>query len=498
MSGDPAGRVRAQARLAETAVWHDVTDATFAVLGLGRSGVAAANALARRGADVIAWDDQSPASLSAQLQRLDPRVTARCGEAYVARPGEIAVLSPGIGPTTPTFRRARASASLVIGEIELFYRLDRAANQGLGHPIIAITGTDGKTTTASLVATLFELAGFETVLAGNIGDPLCNYVGKMGTNAVVVAEVSAFQLITAPLFRPRVAVVTNIAADHLDYFGGDFDAYVDAKVAVAAQCGLGDVVIINGDDSRLEALAARIEAGAPGPRLWRFSARRTLAQGLTLDGSRLLWRTGAGDVALADTADLGAAGARPWGGVHNVDNALAASGAALAMGLSPADVRGGLMHFAPPPHRCEPVGAIGAVRFINDSKATNPHAAMAGIRGTTLGPDERLVWIGGGSEKDASFDELAEVVATRAHAVVLAGATAPLIAAALARQPNPPAVLFAPDLHAAVPMALAAAGDTGVVLLSPACASFDAFASYAHRGDAFRLAVQQLAAAMAT
>ena len=496
MMSDPANRIAAQAALANAAVWDDVEGATFAVLGLGRSGVAAANALARRGADVMAWDDQPAERLSAQLERLDPRVTSRCGAAYVARPGEIAVLSPGIGPTTPTFRRARASAALVIGEIELFYRLDRADNGGLGHPIIAITGTDGKTTTASLIATLFETAGFATLLAGNIGDPLCNHIDKLEPNAIVVAEVSAFQLITAPLFRPRVAVLTNIAADHLDYFGGDFSAYIDAKVSVARHCGAGDTVIVNGADVRLQPLCDRLAAELGGARLWRFSARDMLPAGFCLDDHDLIWRTPGGDVALAHSDELGDLGERRWGGVHNIDNALAASAACLALHLPINAIRQGLRLFAPPPHRCEPVGSIGGVRFINDSKATNPHAAIAGIRGTAVAEGERLVWIGGGSAKDASFDELAEVLCAHAHTVVLAGATAPQIAEALALRDNPPPILRAESLHAAVPMALQAAADAGVVLLSPACASFDSFRGYAHRGDEFRLAVSQLAVAV--
>lgn len=496
MSADPASRIDTQQALIASAMWRDVQDATFAVLGLGRSGVAAANALATLGADVMAWDDQPAERVAAQLAQLDPRVKARCGESYVARPGEIAVLSPGIGPTTPTFRRAQASAALVIGEIELFYRLDRAANDGLGHPIVAITGTDGKTTTASLIAALFEAAGVETLLAGNIGDPLCNHVGKLGRNAVVVAEVSAFQLITAPLFRPRVAVLTNIAADHLDYFGGDFSAYIEAKLAVARRCGQGDTVIVNGADARLAPLCTQLEATPGGPQLWRFSARQELREGFTCADGQLIWRTPAGTLSLARFDELGSQGPRPWGGVHNRDNALAAAAAGLAMGLPVQAIHAGLQRFAPPPHRCEPVGAIGAVRFINDSKATNPHAAMAGLRGTTVADGERLVWIGGGSEKDADFSELAAVVAERASAVVLAGATAARIAQALAAEPNAPPVQTAPDLHTAVPMALQAAGGAGVVLLSPACASFDAFRSYAHRGDAFRLAVQQLARAV--
>ncbi|MCO4760154.1 MAG: UDP-N-acetylmuramoyl-L-alanine--D-glutamate ligase [Myxococcales bacterium] len=483
--------------LAASAVWRSVEGASFAVLGLGRSGVAAANALARRGADVMAWDDQPHERIASQVAKLDPRVTARCGSPYVARPGEIAVLSPGIGPTTPTFRRARASAALIIGEIELFYRLDRAANDGLGHPIVAITGTDGKTTTASLIAELFEKAGHEVLLAGNIGEPLCNHIDSLGPQAIVVAEVSAFQLITAPLFRPRVAVLTNIAPDHLDYFGGDFEAYAAAKLAVCQRSGAGDVIVYNGVDPRLTAYASQHKDQQPtGARFWSFSARRALESGFTADGERLIRVGPAGTSAFCEMGELGADGERPWGGIHNQDNALAAAAAATALGLSPSEIRLGLRSFAPPPHRCEPVGNIGGVRFINDSKATNPHAAIAGLLGTEVPVGQRLVWIGGGSEKDASFDELAAVVNARADAVILAGATATRIEQALRTAGPTPPIQHAPTLHAAVPMALQAAGEGGVVLLSPACASFDAFKSYAHRGEEFRQAVTQLARAM--
>ncbi len=485
-----------QRRLQRSAVWDDVAGGLYAVLGLGRSGVAAANALARRGAEVIAWDDAPADQLRARLDQLDPRVQARCGASYAARPGEIAVLSPGIGPTTPTWKRVHASAAAVIGEVELFYRLDRAANQGAGHPILAITGTDGKTTTACMLAALCESAGYETLLAGNIGEPLCDHVDKLGPRAVVVAEVSAFQLITSPLFRPRVAVLTNIAADHLDYFDHDFDAYIAAKVALAQNCGPGDTVVVNGHDRRFATLRERLVRSTPtGPTVLPFSARAELPAGATLRDGHLQLVAGGGTWDLAATTELGVDGPQPWGGVHNHDNALAASAAAFAFGVPLAAIRRGLRTFAPPRHRCEPVGRIGEVRFVNDSKATNPHAAMAGLRGTSKAEGERLVWIGGGSEKDSDFGELAVVIRDHADEVVLTGATAHRIAAALADLPDAPPVHHVPDLHAAVPRAWQLAGARGVVLLSPACASFDAFKSYAHRGDTFRDAVARLAQA---
>ena len=535
-----AAIVARQRELLQQGIWGDLTGARFAVLGLGVSGVAAANALASRGADVQAWDDKAEDDLLGPLARLDRRVRARCGTAYVARPGEIAIVSPGLSVFGATFRRVAASALAVLGEIELFYRLDRASNHGLGHPIVAITGTDGKTTTTMLVDHLLRASGHTTLLAGNIGDPLCSFVDTLGPDCVVVAEVSEFQLATTVLFRPRVLVLTNVADDHLDWFANDRAAYIASMVDPALRMGPGDRVVVSAHDPAFAMLRTSLANRLPrGAGLALCSARLDLTErGFALPttacaadtdedapepadpGDRLTsdlhgaWYWGvrdgvlrslpAPDVdwALARTDELGVDADRPMLGVHNLDNALCAAAAVVAFGVPPAGLRAALRSFKLPSHRLEPAGGIGAVRFIDDSKATNPHAAIHGLRAIDLAPGETLAWIGGGSEKDGEFDTIADEVVARATVAVLIGATAPRIEKALlAAGMDPGRIVHASQLQDAVAVgwqhvAGADRSGAGVVVLTPACASFGMFRNYAHRGEVFHEAVQRLSLAV--
>jgi UDP-N-acetylmuramoylalanine--D-glutamate ligase len=474
--------------------WDDLSGASFSVVGLGKSGVAAANALCARGAAVLAVDDAPAAKLADALAQLDPRVEVSVGGGPAGRRGDLFVLSPGIAPHSQRFRDVQALATAYLSEIELFWRLDRAALDGAGHPLLAISGTDGKTTTTLWAAHLLREAGHEVTVGGNIGDPLCGFLGQLSDRAVIVAEVSAFQLWSSPRLRPRAAVVTNIALDHMDYFQHDLGHYVRTKCQVNANMGPGDWFALNGDDPELQAERGRLQAGVPFA--WQtFSTQGVPDRGLGFDGQTLWWSLAAGQrVALCAADELGCDGKFPIHGVHNVENALAATSLALAMGVTVEHIRRGLRTFALPSHRIEPVGQIGGVRFIDDSKATNPHAAIAGLQSVRPAAGERLVWIGGGSEKDADFAELAVVVGEVAHAAVLIGQTADRIAATL---PAHLPVQRAVSLEAAVPMALQLAGSEGVVLLSPACASFDMFRGYAHRGEVFAAAVAALAKAVA-
>lgn len=482
------------AELAKAACWGELAGSSFTVVGLGKSGVAAANALCARGASVLCVDDADRSKLADSLSKLDPRAEVHCGQPQgpVGRRGDIFVISPGVMPHSARFRDVRALATRVISEIELFYRLDRADNGGLGHPIVAISGTDGKTTTTLWAAHLLRLAGHDVAVGGNIGDPLCGFLGQLRPETVVVAEVSAFQLYTCEQFRPRSAVVTNIAADHVDWFAGDFAAYVRTKCKVADCMGPGDTLTLNGDDAELQ--SARAEMTAAKHAWQTFSTQGVPERGLGFDGRSLWWSLGDGQRAqLADLGDLGCEGKHPIVGLHNVENALAAVGLAIGMGVALPAIRAGLRSFSLPSHRIEPVGQIGGVRFIDDSKATNPHAAIAGLTAMQLAAGERLIWLGGGSEKDADFAELGQVVGERVHAAVLIGQTKARIRACL---PAGLPVHDAETMQQAVPLAWQLAENAGIVLLSPACASFDMFSGYAHRGDVFAQAVQALKAAV--
>lgn len=481
--------------LAAAGAWADLTGSSFSVVGLGKSGVAAANALARRGADVLAIDDATEGELGASLAALDRSVAVQCGAAGgpAGRRGDLFVVSPGIMPHSARFRAVRALATAMLSEIEVFSRLDRGDVGGVGHPIVAISGTDGKTTTTLWAAHLLRAAGWSAAVGGNIGDPLCGLIGALGPDDIVVAEVSAFQLYTCDRFRPRAAVVTNVARDHTDWFAGDFDAYVATKVKVAARMGPGDTLLINGDDVELAphraALAGARHAWLP------FSCQGVPERGLGFDGQTLWWSLAAGArVPLGRAVDLGVRGRHPIVGIHNVENALSAAGLALAMGAPVDAVRQGLQTFSLPSHRIEPVGAIGGVRFIDDSKATNPHAAQAGLQASRPSAGEKLVWIGGGSDKEADYSALGRDVGAIASAAILLGQTADRIAAAL--PPGLP-VHRVERLEDAVPLGLRLAAPSGIVLLSPACASFDMFRGYAHRGEVFAQAVAALIHAVA-
>lgn len=483
--------------LASATLWDDLSGGSFTVVGLGKSGVAAANALVARGADVLVVDDKSSAVLGSFLRQLDPRITVAVDRAQtgapVGRRGDLFIMSPGVPPHSQTFRDCEALATLLVSEIELFWRLDRAANGGLGHPVAAISGTDGKTTTTLWTAHLLQTAGHTVCVGGNIGEPLCGFLGQLAPQTIVVAEVSAFQLLTCSQFRPRAAVVTNIALDHMDYFSGDLDRYVRTKCQVATHMGPGDSFALNGDDPELQGERDRLAQGVP--HAWQvFTTQGIPERGLGFDGSWLVWALDpVNHVRIARADELGVDGRHPIVGIHNVENALAATSLALAFGVPLAAIRQGLRSFSLPGHRIEPVGQVGQVRFVDDSKATNPHAAIAGLRATKRA-DEQLVWLGGGSEKDADFAELADVVAEVADAAVLIGQTAPRIEAALAGR-------LPVTLAASMPEAVAAAfglcnSGAAVVLLSPACASFDMFQSYAHRGEVFADAVAKLIAAV--
>ena len=493
---------RAVERLRDRAVWLDVAEVRFCVVGLGVSGIAAANALARLGADVRAYDDKDSDALAAALEKLDPRVRPRCGGGFVGRRGEIAVVSPGLSVRSAAFRRVADSAALVVGEIELFTRLDAATRGGLGHPTVAITGTDGKTTTTMLVDHLLRTAGHATLCAGNIGEPLCNHVGRLHDDCVVVAEVSEFQLATTALFRPRVLLLTNVADDHLDWFGGDRDAYVASMTDPAERAGALDTVVYSAHDPAFAPLAERLRARGPrGPALVPISARQPVQTGgFGVADGHLVWQPSDDvRVPLLPVDALGSDAGRPMRGVHNLDNALGAAAVALALGVPLDVIRRGLRSFELPPHRLEPVGAFAGVRFVNDSKATNPHAAIHGLRGTPLGEGEQLAWIGGGSEKDADFAGVAAEVAQRAAVAVLIGATAARLGEALAAAGmDAAAIVHCAHLQEATALAFQRIqGSGGVVLLSPACASFGLFRSYSHRGEVFRDAVAQLGSAVA-
>jgi UDP-N-acetylmuramoylalanine--D-glutamate ligase len=377
------------------------------------------------------------------------------------------VKSPGVPREAPVIAAALERGLDVVGELELAWR-------AIPNRFVAVTGTNGKTTTVELLGHVYRTAGEPVAVAGNVGTPLSSYVSEIDPDATVICEASSFQLEDATAFAPECAVFLNLAPDHLDRHA-DLGSYLAAKLRIFANQGNDDVAVYNADDPALAGTdlggcARRIafcHGAAP-------DCEVALAEGTIFhDGEPLL-----------AVDDLGLFGE------HNVANAMAAAAAALSMGLDRDAVGEALRSFAGVPHRLEQVAERAGVRFVNDSKATNVASAVVGIGAFEAGVHAIL----GGSEKGEDFSPLLDPVGERCVACYLTGATADRLAAALA-----PVLAAGVELHRcadledAVARAAAAASPGEVVLLSPACASFDAFENFERRGDRFREIVEAIA-----
>jgi UDP-N-acetylmuramoylalanine--D-glutamate ligase len=453
------------------------------VTGIGVSGAAAARVLLRLGAEVTAIDaaEEGPAAERARdLEALGAGI--RLGPDAVSAAGlpgrvDLVVTSPGWRPDQPLLVAAKEAGVPVWGEVELAWRLRPAEDPP---PWLALTGTNGKTTTVRMLAAMLTAAGHRALAVGNVGTPLVETVSARHHDVLAV-ELSSFQLHWSASVRPLAAAVLNVAPDHLDWHGS-LEAYAAAKGRIYAA---GTSAVYNADDpwsARLAAAAAaadRVGFTLGVPESGQFG----VYQGELVDPR---------GAPLADMADV-----RP-AAPHNVANALAAAALAGAYGVPPSAIRDGLRAFVPDPHRIAHVADLAGVAYVDDSKATNPHAAAA-----SLGAYRSVVWIAGGLAKGARFDQLVREVLPRLRAVVLLGADRGLIRTALARHAAEVPVVeidkletggvevMAAAVHAAA--GLAAPGDT--VLLAPACASMDLFANYAERGDVFAAAVRRLAGA---
>jgi UDP-N-acetylmuramoylalanine--D-glutamate ligase len=413
----------------------------YLVVGLRRSGLAACEAIARvwPGSQIVAADARSDADVTA-LAALG--VETHLGSGIVPVEGLTALIkSPGVPGEVPQVAAARAAGVPVWSEVELAARM-------LPNPIAGVTGTNGKTTTTHLVGAMLRAGGLPCEVAGNVGRPLSELAGRIDAGVWIACELSSFQLEDIDRLRCRVAVVLNLTPDHLDRHG-DMAAYVRCKLRILENQAAGDTAVLNGDDPLLRAASL---PGA-GERVWFTAADR---DGIDWAHARLR-------------------------GEHNLENALAAAAAARAAGVGDAAIDAALRAFHPPPHRLEPVAGAGGVEWVNDSKATNPDATIKALTAF----DSGVHLILGGSLKGGSFDALAQAVA--AGPVVCAyliGAAAVALADALAAAGAPHRRCG--TLEEAVRAAAAAAVPGDTVLLSPACASFDQFRDYEHRGDRFR------------
>ena len=440
------------------------------VVGLARSGVAAARLLRAAGAEVVGTDTKPVDALGREVAALrDSGVRLATGDdaARAFEGATLVVVSPGVPVDAPQLAPARAAGLPIIGELELGWRATEAET-------IAITGTNGKTTTTALTGALLAEQPRPVLVAGNIGTPLAASALRFARDGLVVAEVSSFQLETIETFHPRVAAVLNVTPDHLDRHGS-FEAYVDAKARIFLNQDPSDCAVLNADDPAAAGLAARTRARV----LW-FSRRRALEPGVFVRDGWVAAKLNGHVEAICPLAEM------QLRGQHNVENVLAATVCALWLGLGAAAIRRGIGRFRAVEHRIEFVRDLRGVQFFNDSKGTNVASTIKALESF----DERVVLIAGGKGKGQDFAPLAETARGRVvHAVVI-GEDGPKIAAALTAVGIP--VSAAPTMQAAIDGARAQAGHGGVVLLSPACASFDMFDNYEHRGDVFKKLVGAL------
>ncbi|WP_329404518.1 UDP-N-acetylmuramoyl-L-alanine--D-glutamate ligase [Streptomyces melanogenes] len=457
------------------------------VAGLGVSGISAARALAGLGAVVTVVDGGDSGTHRERAAALaEEGISVRLGDAQTLPEGTgLVVTSPGWKPDSPLFAAAAEAGVDVVGDVEIAWRL-RGENAA---PWLAITGTNGKTTTTQMLASILRAAGLRTAAVGNIGTPIVDVVLGEETYDVLAVELSSYQLHWAPSLRAHSAAVLNLAPDHLDWHGS-MEAYAADKGRIYE--GNTVACVYNAADPATEDLVreADVEEGcraigftlaAPAP------SQLGVVDGILVDRAFVADRQKNAQE-LAEVADVNPPAP------HNIANALAAAALARAFGVEPKAVRDGLRAFRPDAHRIAHVADVDGVAYVDDSKATNTHAAEA-----SLAAYEPIVWIAGGLAKGASFDELVQRSAKRLRGVVLIGAERHLIAEALARHaPEVPVVDVDRTDTGAMSEAvreaagLAKPGDT--VLLAPACASMDMFTNYNKRGEAFAEAVRELAA----
>jgi UDP-N-acetylmuramoylalanine--D-glutamate ligase len=448
--------------------WSEHEWRRAAVYGMGKSGLAAARLLRSRGVAVVAIDGRRDVAMG-DLEG-DPMIELRLGDETAPLPAGLdgLVLSPGVPAASPLVREALQRSMPVIAEVELAYPF-------LDGTVVAVTGSNGKSTTATLATAMLEESGAPAVLCGNIGEPLAAQVdGPAGR--VFVVELSSFQLETVCTFRADAAALLNVTPDHMDRYP-DFAAYAAAKERIFERQDGSSVAILNADDPETVAIGARVEQAR---RRW-FSLRRPVADGCFVDsGSVVTIEPGGAAEELFALSEMAMVGS------HNVENAMAASLLALAVGADRASLRRAVGRFDGLPHRTRRIRERGGVAWYDDSKGTNVGATLKSLEGFA---DRSVHLILGGVGKSQDFAPLRDAVERKAKAIYLIGAAAAEIERALGGATR---IVRAGTLDHAVAEAETASSRGDVVLLSPACASFDQFTDFTHRGRRF----QELVAAL--
>jgi UDP-N-acetylmuramoylalanine--D-glutamate ligase len=449
----------------------DLKNKRVLVVGLGKSGLSAAMFLRARGARVTVSDTRSAVALAKEIPALlEAGIMVESGGhgLLTFRRQDLIVVSPGVPMDTPEVKQVVAFGLTVIGELEL-------ASRYLQGQVVAITGSNGKTTTTTLVGKIFADAGVPTQVGGNIGLPVIDLVAKSTPETVNVLEVSSFQLETVEEFHPRIAVILNVTPDHLDRHGS-FEKYVAAKERIFARQGDGDALVLNGDDRVTQMCAARAKSEV----FW-FSGTKAVRRGAFVRDGVIVWVEKEGGV----TEPIMPVSEVHLKGAHNIENVLAAVCAARLAKVSAESIRASVASFTAVEHRLELVRKLNGVEFYNDSKATNVDAAMKAVASFAKG----IHLILGGKDKDSDYGLMAELLKERVKAVYTIGSAAEKIE----RQMHGVVKMVAAGtLETAVAEAAKAAVAGDVVLLSPACSSFDQFENYEHRGRVFRQLVNEL------
>ncbi|HSY60192.1 MAG TPA: UDP-N-acetylmuramoyl-L-alanine--D-glutamate ligase [Terriglobales bacterium] len=447
----------------------DLAGKRVLVVGLARTGVAAALFSAGYGAEVTATDvkreeelGDAPAKLLAAGVKLE--LGAHSPVAFLGL--DLIVVSPGVPAKLPLLEMARAQGIPVWSEIELAWRYLRGK-------LVAITGSNGKTTTTSLVAHILKTADIPTLIGGNIGTPLLALVESSMDTTVTVAEISSFQLETIDQFRPEIGVLLNLTPDHLDRHES-FEAYAAAKMRMFENQLERDIAILNADDPEV---TRRMPSR---PHIYWFSRQKRVAQGAFLRDDQIIFRMEGSEIPLLRREDISLRGE------HNLENVLAAVAASYLAGADPASIASGVKTFQGVEHRLEFVAEISGVTFYNDSKATNVDATLKAVETFP----ESLIVILGGKDKDSDYTTLRGPLHKRARLALLIGAAAEKIASQLG---DAVANVRAGTIERAVEIASERAKPGDVVLLAPACASFDQFENYEHRGRVFKELVAKLA-----
>ena len=439
------------------------------VVGLGKSGVASALFMKAHGARVTVSDTKSGDELRNEIPvLLDHGITVETGGHgdRTFRGQDLIVVSPGVPVDAPPLVQARSLGETVIGEIEL-------AAQFLPGPVIAITGSNGKTTTTTLTGEIMAAGKFPVLVGGNIGTPAISLAERAKSDTVIVLEVSSFQLETIQTFRPKVAVVLNVTPDHLDRHR-TFEIYVDAKARIFENQQGVDFAVLNADDPTCVAMSKRTKA-----QVFWFSRQKEVDRGAWVRDGDILFRDGTGQREILQVSEI------PLKGAHNLENVLAAVCAGALMGCAPERIHQAVHDFKAVEHRLEFVATVGGVDYYNDSKATNVDATIKALESFPA----NIHLILGGKDKGSDYTVLNDLIRQRVKRIYTIGAAA----AKIESQVKGAEVVHAETLENAIRKAHAVAKSGDVVLLAPACASFDQFKSYEHRGKMFKEIVGGLA-----